>query len=94
MHRRPPVYSSSKNRELREKLYFVVIRLWDPAKQPEFFVLTHNELKEAWQKMPLTKPNGKPYKRTGHLAWQYLESYLERWGTLPTSESNEAAITA
>jgi hypothetical protein len=68
---------------IRDDLYFVVLRLWDHAKQPEFFILTQNELKGAWQKMPITKPNGEQYRRTGHLAWQHLEPYLDRWDTLP-----------
>ncbi len=69
--------------KLREDLYFVVIRLWDIAKQPEFFVLTHDELKRAWHKMPLTRANGEPYKRTGHLAWRHLELYQDGWNKLP-----------
>jgi hypothetical protein len=44
---------------------------------------THSDLKEAWQKMPLRKPNGEPYKRTGHVAWQHIETHLAGWDKLP-----------
>ena len=70
---------------LRTDLYFVVLRQWDSNTSiPEFFVLTHDELKAAWNKMPLVnKRTGKPFKRTGHLAWEHLAPHLDGWAKLP-----------
>ena len=72
--------------ELRDDLYFILLRQWDSSKEsPQFFVLTHRELKEAWQKMPMISARtGLPKKRTGHVAWKHFEDHLSRWNKLPS----------
>jgi hypothetical protein len=73
------------DRPLRTDLYFIVLRQWDSTESiPDFFVLTHEELKAAWNKMPVVNQRtGNPYKRTGHLAWEHLEPHLDGWAKLP-----------
>lgn len=71
---------------LQRDLFYVLVRVSEsPTVAPEFYVMTHEEVQAAWEKMPKFKANGDPYviRRNGYIDWKYINPHQDKWGKLP-----------
>ena len=71
---------------LQRDLFYVIVRVAENATvSPEFYVMTHQEIQAAWDKMPKFKPNGQPYVigSTGYIDWKHINQHKDKWGKLP-----------
>ena len=82
-----PFQISLLNGPLDSELYIVCTKLVPNTDCDfEYYIMTHEDLKMAWDQMPKKDPRtGKPYviKSTGWIKWVHLELYNDRWEKLP-----------
>lgn len=71
--------------DLQHDLVFVIVYVHPDTTIPfQFFLLTHQEVKDAWDAMPKTKPSGEPYKPGWEgLKWKDVMPHEGRWDKLP-----------
>lgn len=69
--------------ELRNRFY-VIVKNRKNGKS-DFFIMTHEEIQKAWDKMPRIRANGDPYviRSTGYIDWKHIQPHQNRWDKLP-----------
>jgi hypothetical protein len=69
----------------QENLFLVVVLVpKDEAAPFRFFVLSHDEAKKEFKKMPTHKKDGSVYEKGSGLNWGSVKPYEDSWGTFPT----------
>jgi hypothetical protein len=71
---------------LQPDLFYIFVRMsMCEFRTPEFYVMNHEEVRNAWAKMPKVKPDGRPYfiGLTGYIDWKHIYPYKDRWDKLP-----------
>jgi hypothetical protein len=69
---------------VQEDLFLVVVLVpKDDASPFRFFVLSHEEAKKEFGRMPTHKRDGRPYEHGSGLNWGPVSSYENTWGKFP-----------
>jgi hypothetical protein len=64
--------------------FFLVVALVPETGPNRYFILTHQQIKDARERMPKTKKTGEPYKEGfDGLEWPLVEPYENAWQSLP-----------